>query len=105
MTTNAFTAGATVTVTGGNGSSSAATALGKPAGMTVGGVQVRIASPSGGVVAKVKFGGSTVQAAATDTEVLPGTVEILTIGATDTHVAVFGVAGTPALDFTAGFGD
>ena len=101
MANKAFTPGATISVTGGSGASSAATALGKP----LGGAQVRVASPAGGQQAHFKFGDSTVQAAATDTPVLPGSVELFTAPSSATHVAVFGVGGTPTLYFTSGYGD
>jgi hypothetical protein len=85
-----FTPGPTANATSGAGSSSTATALART------GQQVLITSESGGTQAKafIKFGDSTVQAAATDTPILPGTTQIFTPPSSATHFAVFSAAAT-----------
>lgn len=99
---NPFTPGGTVSVTGGSSASSAATQLALPRGN---GQQVRINSaPANTVPGRYKFGDSTVQAAATDPAIDPGDTEIVTAPMNATHVAVFGVGGTPVIDFTSGYG-
>jgi hypothetical protein len=95
-----FTPGATANATSGAGSSSAATAL------TKAGQQALITSESGGTQAKafIKFGDNAVQAAATDTPILPGTTQILTPPSTATHFAVFSAAAT-LIYVTSGIGE
>ena len=55
-----------------------------------------------GAIAFIKFGDSTVEAAATDTPILPGAIYTLSISAGVTHVAAIGTSGT--LYFTSGRG-
>ena len=67
--------------------------------------QVMVTSAAGNAIAFIKFGISTVEAAATDTPILPGTVMVFTVpsGGLTTHVAAIGTAGT-TLYFTSGEG-
>lgn len=69
--------------------------------------QVRVKN-KGTEAASIKFGGSTVAAALTDMEILPGTVEILSVPSTGrdpiTHVSAITTANTTDLDFTTGQG-
>jgi hypothetical protein len=82
----------TVNATSGAGSSSAAVAMTKVANNR----QVLVTSASGGTqgTAFIRFGASTVQADATDMPILPGTAQIFTLGAGQTHFAVFAAAAT-----------
>jgi len=63
---------------------------------------VMVSSLAANAVAFIAFGSSTVEAALTDTPILPGTQRIFTIGSEVTHVAAIGTAGT--LYFTVGTG-
>lgn len=65
--------------------------------------QVLVSSPAGGALAFVKFGDSTVEAAATDTPILPGTQRIFTIAAGVSHGAAFAASST-TIYFTSGQG-
>lgn len=95
-----FTPGGTASATSGAGASSAATALSKS------GQQARIVSETGGSQAKafIKFGDSSVVAAATDTPILPGTTEVMTPPTAATHFAVFSAAAT-LVYVTSGIGE
>lgn len=98
---NPFTPAGTVsrTVTG----STANVALSK--GTTPGPTpnQIMVTSPSGGTLAFIKFGDSTVTAAVTDTPILPGAIMIFSIPPATTYVAAIGTSGT-TLYFTSGEG-
>lgn len=99
MTINAgpFSPGGTVsrTVT----SSTARVALG-----TTGHSTLMVTSPAGGNIAFIKFGDVTVEAAATDTPILPGAIYTFTISPqADLYVAAIGSA-TTTLYFTIGYG-
>jgi hypothetical protein len=104
---SAFTAGETVTEATIGSSSTAAKALGKPAGASnQGGCQVRIASPAGTGTAFIKFGASDVGAATSaDIPILTGSVELFSVGPNVTHVRCIAPAGTPTLYFTSGHGE
>ncbi len=95
INTGPFTPGVTVsrTVT----SSTARVALGAT------GQAQMIQSPPAGNIAFIKFGDSAVEAALTDTPVLPGVVLILVPPATATHMAAIGSA-TTTLYATSGYG-
>lgn len=82
-----FTPGATVSLA--VTSSTGNVALG------TGGDQVLISSAAGGNIAFIKFGtASSVIAATTDTPILPGTVQVLTLPPGSTYLAAIGSATT-----------
>lgn len=66
--------------------------------------KLRFASPTGSGDYYIKFGDSTVTAAATDTLVLGGTAEIFTIPAGKTHVSALAATTTVAVNITSGAG-
>lgn len=93
---NPFTPGATV--------SRAVTSTTANVALGTGGLQVRVVSPAGGAIAFIKFGAdNTVEAAVTDTPILPGTIEVLTRAPGAAYVAAIGTNGT-TLYFTTGDG-
>jgi len=100
---NPFTPGATATLSATTSSSNAALSN-QAAAQNVGGQQCRIAAPAGGSIAFIKFGTSSVTAAVTDTPILPGSVEMFTIPANATHVAVITGTSTQTLYVTTGYG-
>lgn len=67
--------------------------------------QVMVTSAAGNSIAFINFGTSTVEAAVTDTPILPGTVQVFTVpsGGLTTHVAAIGTSST-TLYFTSGEG-
>lgn len=65
---------------------------------------VRIAAPAGGAIAFINFGASTVTAAATDTPILPGTVEVFSVGSAVTHIAAITASSTQTIYHTCGDG-
>ncbi len=65
--------------------------------------QVMVTSLAGNAIAFINFGSVTVEAAVTDTPILPGTVQMFTIPQDTTNVAAIGTAGT-TLYFTSGEG-
>ena len=65
--------------------------------------QVMVTSAAANTIAFIKFGSVTVEAAVTDTPILPGTVQVFTIPLDATNVAAIGTAGT-TLYFTSGEG-
>jgi hypothetical protein len=67
------------------------------------GYQLMVTSPAGGAIAFIAFGSATVEAAVTDTPILPGTVQIFTVPASTLYVAAIGTSGT-TLYFTSGDG-
>ena len=67
------------------------------------GYQVMVTSPAGNAIAFIKFGASTVEAAVTDTPILPGTVQVFPVPASTLYVAAIGTSGT-TLYFTSGDG-
>src|SRR6185369_15755175 len=67
--------------------------------------QVMITSAPGGAVAFVKFGSnSSVTATTSDTPILPGSIQVFSIGAA-TYVAGITGASTATLYFTSGIGE
>lgn len=56
--------------------------------------QVMVSSLAANAIAFIKFGSSTVEAATTDTPILPGTQRIFTIGPDVTHMAAIGTNST-----------
>lgn len=79
-------------------------ALSKGTTQQAGPNQVMVTSPSGGTIAFIKFGASTVTAvAATDTPILPGAIMVFSVPPSVTDVAAIGTAGT-TLYFTSGEG-
>lgn len=97
-----FTPGPTVqlAVTGTSGR----VALGTGAGAS-GTPQVIVTAPAGGQIAYIKFGDATVAAvAATDTPILPGTVQMFTVPVGATNVAAITATSTQTLYFTTGHG-
>ncbi len=95
--TEPFSAGTTVSRTVTN--STASVALGKTGVPQT----IMVTSPSGGNIAFIKFGDSTVTALTTDTPILPGAIMVFSITAEATHVAAIGSA-TTTLYFTSGHG-
>lgn len=84
---NPFTPGATVSRTVSGSSANVA--------LTGSGLQVMVSSLAANAIAFIKFGSSSaITAALTDTPILPGTVQVLTIPPDTTHVAAIGTAGT-----------
>jgi hypothetical protein len=65
---------------------------------------VMVQSLAGNAIAFIKFGASTVEAAATDTPILPGQTLFLTVGNDVTHMAAIGTMST-TLYVTSGNGD
>lgn len=66
--------------------------------------QLRLAAPAGGAVVFVKVGNSAVTAAVTDMPLLPGTIEMFSIGPQDTHIAAITAASTQSVYVTPGQG-
>lgn len=66
--------------------------------------QIMVTAPAGGALTFVKFGSSTVEAAATDTPILPGTSRVFTISPVHTHMAGITASSTQTLYATAGAG-
>ncbi len=70
------------------------------------GNQILVTSPGGSATTSfIKFGISTVEAAVTDFPILAGTVQVLTIPMSATHVAAINATGAQTLYFTAGDGE
>lgn len=67
------------------------------------GNQIMVTSASGNSIAFIKFGDATIEAAVTDTPILPGTVQVFTVQPSMTNVAAIGTTGT-TLYFTSGDG-
>ena len=67
------------------------------------GYQLMVTSAAGNSLAFIKFGDVTVEAAVTDTPILPGTVMVFTVPASTLYVAAIGTTGT-TLYFTSGDG-
>lgn len=94
-----FTPGATVSlaVTGTTGN----VAMSKPAGR-----QIMVTSLAANAATFIAFGTSAaVEAAVTDTPILPGTVNVFTVPSAWTHVAAITATGTATLYFTSGDGE
>lgn len=66
--------------------------------------QVMVTAPAGGALTFIKFGSSTVTAAATDTPILPGTSRVFTVSTVFTHMAGITGASTQTIYATAGAG-
>lgn len=72
---------------------------------TKAGCSIRVASAAGGQIAFIRFGSGAPTAVATDMPILPGTVEIFTVGPAITHVAAITATATATLYFTPGQGE
>lgn len=96
-TNNPFTPGATKSLNVTNSTASV--------GLTNGALdqQVMVTSAVNNALAFIKFGGTGVTAAVTDTPILPGAIMVFTIGISVTTVAAIGTSGT-TLYFTVGLG-
>lgn len=90
---------------GGTVSLAVTTSTGRVALPTSSKHQVMITSEPGGATAFIKFGDSAVNAAVTDTPILPGAVYIFSVVHQDTHVAAITATGTATLYATLGRGD
>lgn len=95
---NPFTPGGTVTL-------AVDTNTDRVALSATGGMQARVIIVAGGSITFIKFGSATVEAAVTDTPVLPGTVEIFTIPPGTTHIAAIVAASTSTIYITRGDGE
>jgi hypothetical protein len=93
-----FTPGATVSLAATTSTARVALPLTK-------GPQLRVSSLAANALTFIKFGTDTVNAAATDFPILPGTVTTITVPPGATHVAGVTGTSTATLYFTAGDGE
>ena len=67
--------------------------------------QVRVVSIATNPTVFIKFGGASVTAATSDMPILPGTVEVFTIGVAATYIAAITSSASGTLYITAGYGE